>query len=279
MSGDVFGNAHAARRSTSSSSPRSTTGTCSSIPIPTPAPSFAERRRLFELPRSSWADYDTALDLRRRRRVLACPEGDPDLRRGARPARVDDGVEALDARRADPCDPARAGRPALQRRHRHLRQGARREPRRRRRQGERRGAGRRRASCGAAASARAATSDSPRTAGSSTRSPAGASTPTRSTTAPGVDTSDHEVNIKIVLDGAVRDGELTEADRNALLVSMTDEVAALVLRDNYRQNRALDNGRAAGRGDGRRARPLHARARDRRPSRPGGRTAPRATSS
>jgi glutamate dehydrogenase len=60
----------------------------------------------------------------------------------------------------------------------------------------------------------------------------------------GVDTSDHEVNIKIVLDGAVREGELTENDRNALLVSMTDEVAALVLRDNYRQNRALDNGRA-----------------------------------
>ena len=60
----------------------------------------------------------------------------------------------------------------------------------------------------------------------------------------GVDTSDHEVNIKIVVDGAVRAGELNEADRNALLVSMTDEVAALVLRDNYRQNRALDNGRA-----------------------------------
>jgi glutamate dehydrogenase len=60
----------------------------------------------------------------------------------------------------------------------------------------------------------------------------------------GVDTSDHEVNIKIVLDGAVRDGQLTEVDRNTLLVSMTDEVAALVLRDNYRQNRALDNGRS-----------------------------------
>ncbi|HEV7525834.1 MAG TPA: NAD-glutamate dehydrogenase domain-containing protein, partial [Acidimicrobiia bacterium] len=60
----------------------------------------------------------------------------------------------------------------------------------------------------------------------------------------GVDTSDHEVNIKIVVDGAVRAGELSATDRNTLLVSMTDEVAALVLRDNYRQNRALDNGRA-----------------------------------
>jgi glutamate dehydrogenase len=60
----------------------------------------------------------------------------------------------------------------------------------------------------------------------------------------GVDTSDHEVNIKIVLDGAVHDGELGEIDRNAMLRNMTAEVAELVLRDNYRQNRALDNGRA-----------------------------------
>jgi glutamate dehydrogenase len=58
----------------------------------------------------------------------------------------------------------------------------------------------------------------------------------------GVDTSDHEVNIKIVLDAAVHDGELGEIDRNALLSNMTEEVAQLVLRDNYRQNRALDNG-------------------------------------
>jgi glutamate dehydrogenase len=60
----------------------------------------------------------------------------------------------------------------------------------------------------------------------------------------GVDTSDHEVNIKILLDGAVRAGEFSTDDRNALLESMTDEVAALVLRDNYRQNRALDNANA-----------------------------------
>jgi glutamate dehydrogenase len=57
----------------------------------------------------------------------------------------------------------------------------------------------------------------------------------------GVDTSDHEVNIKILLDGAVRAGEISEIDRNVLLTSMTDEVGTLVLRDNYRQTRALDN--------------------------------------
>jgi glutamate dehydrogenase len=55
----------------------------------------------------------------------------------------------------------------------------------------------------------------------------------------GVDTSDHEVNIKILLGLAIAEGELTEKQRNALLVEMTDDVAALVLRDNYFQTQAL----------------------------------------
>jgi glutamate dehydrogenase len=55
----------------------------------------------------------------------------------------------------------------------------------------------------------------------------------------GVDTSDHEVNIKILLDGVVGDGELTPDDRNHLLHAMTGEVADLVLTHNYLQNRAL----------------------------------------
>ncbi len=55
----------------------------------------------------------------------------------------------------------------------------------------------------------------------------------------GVDTSDHEVNIKILLGLAIADGELTEKQRNALLAEMTDDVAALVLRDNYFQTQAL----------------------------------------
>ena len=55
----------------------------------------------------------------------------------------------------------------------------------------------------------------------------------------GVDTSDHEVNIKILLGAAMLAGELTLEQRNALLASMTDEVGELVLIDNYRQNQAL----------------------------------------
>ncbi len=60
----------------------------------------------------------------------------------------------------------------------------------------------------------------------------------------GVDTSDHEVNIKILLTGLTREGDMTLKQRNALLASMTDDVAAQVLRDNYEQNVLLGNARA-----------------------------------
>ena len=52
----------------------------------------------------------------------------------------------------------------------------------------------------------------------------------------GVDCSDHEVNIKIMLDRLVGSGDLSAADRNPLLASMTDEVSRLVLEDNVSQN-------------------------------------------
>jgi len=55
----------------------------------------------------------------------------------------------------------------------------------------------------------------------------------------GVDCSDHEVNIKILLGLIQSDGELTEKQRNKLLAEMTGEVAALVLADNYYQTQSL----------------------------------------
>ena len=155
-------------------------------PDPDAATSFAERRRLFDLPRSS---------LGRLRHVAASPRAaastrarskaipiSPQVARGARPRRS--ASRKLTPDRADPRDPARAGRPALERRHRHLRQGVDRDARRRRRQGQRRAARRRRTSCAARSSARAATSASPSAAASSSPAPAGTSTPTRSTTRP-----------------------------------------------------------------------------------------------
>jgi glutamate dehydrogenase len=55
----------------------------------------------------------------------------------------------------------------------------------------------------------------------------------------GVNTSDVEVNLKIALARPERDGRLSQNDRNSLLAAMTDEVGTLVLRNNYLQTLAL----------------------------------------
>ncbi|PSF06141.1 NAD-glutamate dehydrogenase [Marinobacter fuscus] len=55
----------------------------------------------------------------------------------------------------------------------------------------------------------------------------------------GVDCSDHEVNMKILLNRAVAVGDLTGKQRNIMLEEMTDDVASLVLKNNYRQTQAI----------------------------------------
>jgi len=55
----------------------------------------------------------------------------------------------------------------------------------------------------------------------------------------GVDMSDHEVNIKILLGPLMTSGDLSESQRNKLLEEMTDEVCKLVLKDNYTQTLCL----------------------------------------
>jgi len=62
----------------------------------------------------------------------------------------------------------------------------------------------------------------------------------------GVDCSDNEVNIKIALNGEIADGQLSFENRNALLSSMTNEVAHLVLEDNRLQTLALSIAEAGG---------------------------------
>ncbi|WP_299975185.1 NAD-glutamate dehydrogenase [uncultured Pseudoteredinibacter sp.] len=57
--------------------------------------------------------------------------------------------------------------------------------------------------------------------------------------AAGVDCSDHEVNIKILLDDLVSNGDMTGKQRNQLLADMTDSVSDLVLSNNYRQTQAI----------------------------------------
>jgi glutamate dehydrogenase len=55
----------------------------------------------------------------------------------------------------------------------------------------------------------------------------------------GVDASDHEVNIKILTGAVVAEGDMTLKQRDSLLVEMTDELAGLILRDNYLQTQAI----------------------------------------
>ncbi|MBQ0794309.1 MAG: NAD-glutamate dehydrogenase, partial [Oleispira antarctica] len=55
----------------------------------------------------------------------------------------------------------------------------------------------------------------------------------------GVDCSDHEVNIKIMLNEIVASGDMTMKQRNQLFMQMTDAVSALVLTNNYRQTQAI----------------------------------------
>jgi glutamate dehydrogenase len=60
----------------------------------------------------------------------------------------------------------------------------------------------------------------------------------------GVDCSDHEVNIKILIDSLVTAGKVEEGQRSELLLSMTDEVGRLVLKDNEDQNDLMGTSRA-----------------------------------
>ena len=62
----------------------------------------------------------------------------------------------------------------------------------------------------------------------------------------GVDTSDHEVNIKVLLNAVVATGGMTVAQRNRFLARMSDEVGELVLRHNYQQSGAITLSKARG---------------------------------
>ncbi|MFV2106872.1 NAD-glutamate dehydrogenase [Micromonospora sp. LOL_015] len=215
-------------------------------PDPDAATSYAERRRLFDLPRSSWADYDTGLISagggvyprtaksvpvsRQVRAALGLDDGvdllsPPELIRAILRAPVDllfNGgigtyVKASDESHADVGDKANDPIRVDGRSVRAKVVG----------EGGNLGLTQRGRIEYATAGGRIYTDFIDNSAG--------------------VDCSDHEVNIKILLGGAVADGELTVPQRDALLVEMTDEVAALVLRDNYDQARALANAGAQAR--------------------------------
>ena len=236
MSGDVFGNAHAAVAGDPAGRrlrpPRHLHRSRSR-----PGASLAERQRLFDLPRSSWQDYDAALISRRRRRVLAPRQVDPaqprdaarcstspaeratpnEVIRAILKARVDllffggigtfvRGADEADERVGDRANDA-IRITADELRARVVGEGANLGMTQRGRVAYGLKGGR----CNSDAIDNSA----------------------------GVNTSDVEVNIKIALGRAVRAGRLDMKRRDACSMAMTDEVAELVLRNNYRQTLAI----------------------------------------
>jgi glutamate dehydrogenase len=207
-------------------------------PDPDPAASFAERRRLFELPRSSWADYDAK---------LIAPGGGV-FERGAKAIAVTPEMRALfgglEAEEVTPAELIQAilkapvellwfggiGTYVKERHESHADVGDR-------------------------------ANDALRVDGADLRVKVVGEGANLGMTqlgrieyalhaggrlntdwidnSAGVDCSDHEVNIKILLGDVERAGGMTREERDELLREMTEEVAALVLRDNYLQTQAL----------------------------------------
>ena len=212
-------------------------------PDPDPATSFAERRRLFELPRSSWADYDASLISKGGGVFPRTAKSIPVTPQMAEALGIDDGVKALTPHElikailTAPVDLLWNG-----------------------------GIGTYvKSSMESHADVGDKANDPVRVNGADLRARVVVEGGNLGVTqlgrieyalnggrintdfidnSAGVDTSDHEVNIKILLGQVVRDGELTGKQRDALLYEMTDEVARLVLRDNYAQNVVLAASRA-----------------------------------
>ena len=139
MSGDVFGNGLLLSRAAAAASPPSTTSTSSSTRIPIRQRSYRERERLF---RAAALELERLSTARCCRAAAASTSAAPSAHAVARGAARCSGCRQ---RRATPTEvdarhPVPAGRPAVERRHRHLREGHERAPRRDRRPRQRRGA-------------------------------------------------------------------------------------------------------------------------------------------
>ena len=212
-------------------------------PDPDPAKSFAERQRLFELPRSSWADYDKSL----------ISEGGGVFERSAKSIAVSPQMRARLDITAEQLTPAELIRAILKAPVDLLFFG---------------GIGTFiKASSESHAEASDKSNDALRIDGKDVRAKVVGEGANLGVTqkgrieyalkgghidtdaidnSAGVDTSDHEVNLKILLNGVMAAGGLTLAQRNDLLQQMTDEIADHVLRDNYLQGLALSLAEAQG---------------------------------
>ncbi len=205
-------------------------------PDPDPAASFAERERLFALPRSSWADYDAKL----------ISKGGGVFDRSAKSIRLSPEIKALFGLSADSLPPNDLIKAILTARVDLLWFG---------------GIGTYvKASRESAAEVGDRANDGVRIDASQVRAKVigeganlgvtqrgridfalrgGRINTDAIDNSAGVDCSDHEVNIKILLGSVVADGDMTLKQRDRLLEAMTEEVGLLVLRDNYDQSQAL----------------------------------------
>ena len=212
-------------------------------PAPDPAGSFAERQRLFRLPRSSWADYDPAL----------ISEGGGVFERGAKSVPISPHIKLAFGIEADRLTPTELIRKLLAAPVDLLWFGgigtyikapgeSNAEVRDRANDALRIDSGEIRAKVVGEGANLGVTQR-----GRVAYALAGGRIDTDAIdNSAGVDTSDHEVNLKILVDRAIAAGVLPAEEREPLLQSMADEVAALVLRDNYLQGEALSVAEARG---------------------------------
>ncbi|MER2298195.1 MAG: NAD-glutamate dehydrogenase domain-containing protein, partial [Pseudomonas sp.] len=205
-------------------------------PNPDPATSFAERKRLFDLPRSAWTDYDTSI----------MSEGGGIFPRSAKSIAISPQMKERFAIEADRLTPTELLHALLKAPVDLLWNG---------------GIGTYvKASSESHADVGDKANDALRVNGNELRCKVvgeggnlgmtqlgrvefglngGATNTDFIDNAGGVDCSDHEVNIKILLNEVVQGGDMTEKQRNQLLGSMTEEVGSLVLGNNYKQTQAL----------------------------------------
>lgn len=205
-------------------------------PNPEPASSFAERQRLFDLPRSAWSDYDTSI----------MSEGGGIFSRSAKSIAISEQMKERFDIEADKLTPTELLNALLKAPVDLLWNG---------------GIGTYvKASSESHADVGDKANDALRVNGNELRCKVvgeggnlgmtqlgrvefglngGGSNTDFIDNAGGVDCSDHEVNIKILLNEVVQAGDMTDKQRNQLLASMTDEVGGLVLGNNYKQTQAL----------------------------------------
>ena len=210
-------------------------------PDPDPAASFAERERMFKLPRSSWADYDAKL----------ISAGGGVFDRKAKSIKISPQMKALFDIGADQLTPFELMKAMLKARvdllwfggiGNYIKAGAETNAD----AGDRandairvNGADIRARVIGEGANLGATQRGRIEYATTGAGGAGGKINTDAIDNSAGVDTSDHEVNIKVLLGDVIARGDMTLKQRDALLAKMTDEVGDAVLRNNYLQTQAL----------------------------------------